>query len=102
MPLTRIAIATTDGVSVCDHLARAATFVVVEVSSGVPGARSTRARGTEACGNYANFVEMLAGCDAGSYGCIGQRGAGSLAANGIRALVAPAAAGTPIDDALQA
>ena len=102
MPLTRIAIATTDGVSVCDHLARAAAFVVVEVSSGVPGARSTRARGTEACGNHATFVEMLAGCDVVIAGGIGQGAAVSLAAHGIRALVAPAAAGTPIDDALQA
>ena len=102
MPLTRIAIATADGVSVCDHLARAAAFVVVEVSSGVPGARSTRARGTEACGNHATFVEMLAGCDVVIAGGIGQGAAVSLAAHGIRALVAPAAAGTPIDDALQA
>ena len=37
--VTRIAIATADGVSVCDHLARSAAFVVVEVNSGVPGAR---------------------------------------------------------------
>jgi predicted Fe-Mo cluster-binding NifX family protein len=35
-------------------------------------------------------------------GGIGQGAAVSLAAHGIRALVAPAAAGTPIDDALQA
>ena len=64
MQVTRIGIATADGVSVCDHLARAAVFVVVEVKSGVPGARVTRARGTAACGNHATFVEMLAGCDA--------------------------------------
>ena len=102
MPLTRIAIATADGVSVCDHLARAAAFVVVEVDSGVPGARVTRARGTETCGNHATFVEMLAGCDAVISGGIGQGAAGTLAAHGIRVLVSPAAAGTPIDDALQA
>jgi predicted Fe-Mo cluster-binding NifX family protein len=102
MQATRIAIATADGVSVCDHLARAAAFVVVEVNSGVPGARVTRARGTEACGNHATFVEMLAGCDAVICGGIGQGAVVSLAAHGIRALVAPSAAGTPIDDALQA
>ncbi|MGD0771639.1 MAG: NifB/NifX family molybdenum-iron cluster-binding protein [Candidatus Solibacter sp.] len=102
MEVNRIAIATADGVSVCDHLARAAAFVVVEVSSGVPGARVTRARGTEACGNHATFVEMLAGCDAVICGGIGQGAVGALAAHGIRALVAPSAAGTPIDDALRA
>jgi predicted Fe-Mo cluster-binding NifX family protein len=102
MECTRIAIATADGVSVCDHLARAAAFVVVEVNSGVPGARVTRVRGTEACGNHATFVEMLAGCDAVICGGIGEGAAVSLAAHGIRTLVAPAAAGTPIDDALRA
>ena len=102
MESARIAIATADGVSVCDHLARAAAFVVVEVNAGVPGARTTRARGTQACGNHATFVEMLAGCDAVISGGIGEGAAVSLAAHGIRALVSPAAAGTPIDDALQA
>src|ERR1039458_8582842 len=92
MEVTRIAIATADGVSVCDHLARAAAFVVVGVSGG----------GAGACGNHATFVEMLAGCDAVISGGIGQGAAGTLAAHGIRALVSPAAAGTPIDDALRA
>jgi predicted Fe-Mo cluster-binding NifX family protein len=102
MEVTQIAIATTDGVSVCDHLARSAAFVVVEVNAGVPGARTTRVRGTEACGNHATFVEMLAGCGAVICGGIGQGAAVSLAAHGIRSLVAPSAAGTPIDDALRA
>jgi predicted Fe-Mo cluster-binding NifX family protein len=101
MDATRIAIATADGVSVCDHLARAAAFVVVEVNSGVPGTRSTRTRGMEACGNHATFVEMLAGCEAVICGGIGRGAAVSLAANGIRSLVSPAAAGSPIDDALR-
>src|ERR1017187_4566145 len=79
MQVTRIGIATADGVSVCDHLARSAAFVVVEVNSGVPGARVTRARGTEACGNHATFVEMLAGCDAVITGGIGEGAAVSLA-----------------------
>src|ERR1035437_639575 len=102
MESTRIAIATADGVTVCDHLARAAAFVVVEVNSGVPGGRTTRTRETQACGNHATFVEMLAGCDAVISGGIGQGWRGRLAADGIRALVSPAAAGTPIDDALRA
>jgi predicted Fe-Mo cluster-binding NifX family protein len=102
MEVTRIAIATTDGVSVCDHLARAAAFVVVEVNDGAPGARTTRARETEACGNHATFVEMLAGCNAVICGGIGRGAAVSLASHGIRPLVSPAAAGKPIDDALRA
>ena len=102
MQVVRIAIATADGVSVCDHLARSAAFVVVEVNSGVPGVRTTRARGTEACGNHATFVEMLAGCDAVICGGIGQGAAVSLAAHGIRTLVSPSAAGSPIDDVVRA
>jgi predicted Fe-Mo cluster-binding NifX family protein len=102
MEVTRIAIATADGVSVCDHLARSSAFVVVEVTAGVPGARVTRTRGTEACGSHATFIEMLAGCDAVICGGIGQGAAVSLSAHGIRALVAPAAVGSPIEDALAA
>jgi len=100
--MTRIAIATADGVSVCDHLARSAAFVVVELSDGVAGTRTTRTRGTEACGNHATFVDMLAGCDAVICGGIGQGAAVSLAAHGIRTLVSPASVGLPIDDALLA
>ena len=102
MQVTRIAIATADGVSVCDHLARSAAFIVVEVSSGLPGTRTTRMRGTEACGNHATFVEMLAGCDAVICGGIGQGAAVSLVAHGIRALVSPSAVGSTIDDAVRA
>jgi predicted Fe-Mo cluster-binding NifX family protein len=101
MESTRIAFATADGVTVCDHLARSAAFVVVEMNSGVPGARTTRARGTEACGNHATFVEMLAGCSVVICGGIGQGAMDSLGAHGIRALVAPASTGAPIEDVLQ-
>ncbi len=100
--MKQIAIATSDGVSVCDHLARAASFVIVEVAEGREVARSLRTRGTEACGNHATFVEMLSGCGAVICGGIGDGAAVSLAANGIAALVSPSAAGTPIDDALRA
>jgi len=102
MQVTRIAIATADGVSVCDHLARSAAFIVVEVNSGMPGARTARARATEACGNHATFVEMLAGCDAVICGGIGQGAAVSLAAHGIRTLVSPSSVGTKIDEAVRA
>jgi predicted Fe-Mo cluster-binding NifX family protein len=100
--MQRIAIATADGVSVCDHLARSAAFVVVEMSEGRESARSLRTRGTGACGNHATFVEMLQGCEAVICGGIGQGAAVSLAAHGIAALVSPTAAGTPVDSALQA
>jgi predicted Fe-Mo cluster-binding NifX family protein len=100
--MKRIAIATSDGVSVCDHLARSAAFVVVEVEEGKETKRSLRTRGTGACGNHATFVEMLAGCDAVICGGIGQGAAVSLASNGIASLVSPASAGTPVGDALQA
>src|SRR5215471_9560619 len=97
MQVNRIAIATTDGVSVSDHLARSAAFVVVELASGT---RTVRVRGTEACGNHATFVEMLAGCDAVICGGIGQGAAVSLVAAGIRPLVA--AQPMTIQQALQA
>jgi len=99
MQVTRIAIATSDGVSVCDHLARAAAFIVIDLPTG---ARSLRTRGEGACGNHASFVEMLAGCDAVICGGIGGGAAESLTAHGIESLVSPSAAGKPIDDALQA
>jgi len=99
MQAKRIAIATADGVSVSDHLARSAAFVVVELASGM---RTTRARGTEACGNHATFVEMLAGCDAVICGGIGQGAAVSLASHGIQALVSPGAIGQSVDEVLLA
>lgn len=100
--MKRIAIATSDGVSVCDHLARAAAFVIVEVDEGREAARSVRTRGTGACGNHATFVEMLSGCEAVICGGIGEGAAVSLASNGIAALVSPASAGTPVESALAA
>ena len=100
--MKRIAIATADGVSVCDHLARSTAFVVVEVNEGKETSRSLRTRGTGACGNHATFVEMLKGCDAVICGGIGQGAAVSLAANGIASLVSPSSAGVPVDDTLRA
>ena len=100
--MKQIAIATADGVTVCDHLARSAAFVVVEVGEGAWGARSLRTRGTGACGNHATFVEMLRGCDAVICGGIGEGAAVSLGSHGVQAVVAPMAVGLAIDDALRA
>src|SRR5438309_708286 len=100
--MQQIAIATSDGVSVCDHLARAAAFVIVGVAEGREVARSLRTRGAGACGNHATFVEMLSGCSAVICGGVGEGAAVSLAAHGVAALVAPSAVGRPIDDALRA
>jgi predicted Fe-Mo cluster-binding NifX family protein len=99
MQVNRIAIATADGVSLSDHLARAAAFVVVDLASGT---RSTRARGTDGCGNHATFVELVAGCEAVICGGIGQGAAVSLAAHGIQTLVSPAAIGQSVDEVLLA
>ena len=84
----KIAVGTTDGVSVCDHLAHSAAFVVLEVQDGRVTSRMVRERGTDACGNHASFVEMLEGCAAVLCGGIGLGAADSLAAHGIEPVVA--------------
>ena len=80
----RIAIATADGVSVADHLARSAAFLVYDVETG---ARETRARGTDACGNHRSFVELLEGCRVVVCGGVGQGAVNALAAHGVHCLV---------------
>jgi len=82
-----LAIATTDGVSVSDHLARSAAFVVLEVENGVVASRSVRPRGTDQCGNHRSFVELLAGCRAVICGGIGQGAVNALTAHGIESVV---------------
>jgi predicted Fe-Mo cluster-binding NifX family protein len=84
---TCIAIGTSDGRNVCDHLAHSASFVVIEIDGGALGARAVRDRFSEGCGNHAGFVEMLQGCDAVICGGIGQGAWDSLIAAGIRPLV---------------
>lgn len=88
MSSRKIAVGTADGVSVCDHLARSAAFVVLEVEDRRVTARTIRERGQGPCGNHASFVEMLEGCAAVLCGGIGQGAADSLAANGIEPVVA--------------
>jgi len=83
----RIAIATTDGVSVCDHLSRSASFLVFEIEEGRIVSRTARTRGTDACGNHKSFVELLAGCRAVICGGIGAGAANALAAHGVGSVV---------------
>ena len=87
MNSTRIAIATTDGISVCDHLARSTAFLILEVQEGAIVSGTFRSRPTDTCGNHAGFVEMVAGANAVMCGGIGQGAADMLAANGIEVLV---------------
>jgi predicted Fe-Mo cluster-binding NifX family protein len=91
----RIAIATADGVSVADHLARSAAFLIFDVESG---AREDRRRGTDACGNHRSFVELLHGCRAVICGGVGQGAVNALAAHGIHCVVL--AAPMSVEDAL--
>lgn len=87
MKSTRFAIATTDGVSVCDHLARSASFVVLEMEGGREMSRTARSRESDACGNHRSFVELLAGCGAVICGGIGQGAVDALAAHGTESVV---------------
>lgn len=83
-----IAIGTTDGVSVCDHLARSSAFVVLEVEDGRIVSKAVRERFSDRCGNHASFVELLEGCAAVICGGIGQGAFDSLRRAGIEPLVA--------------
>jgi predicted Fe-Mo cluster-binding NifX family protein len=87
MALTHLAVATTDGSSVCDHLARSAAFVILEIENGKVVSRSVRSRGTDSCGQHRSFVELMSGCQTVICGGIGQSAANALAASGIEAAV---------------
>lgn len=84
---TRIAVATADGVSVCDHLARSREFVVVEIAEGAVRSRDIRGRENGACGNHKSFLELAEGCRAVICGGIGQGAWDSLKAGGIEPVV---------------
>jgi predicted Fe-Mo cluster-binding NifX family protein len=90
----RIAIATADGVSVADHLARSAAFLVIDLDTD---SRELRDRGRDACGNHRSFVDLAEGCRAVLCGGVGQGAVNALAAHGISCLVL--AAPMSIDDA---
>jgi predicted Fe-Mo cluster-binding NifX family protein len=98
MTPTRIAIATVDGISVCDHLARSTAFLILEIQDGAIVSGTFRSRLTDTCGNHGGFVEMLAGTHAVMCGGIGQGAADVLLANGIEPLVLDGA--HSIDDAV--
>jgi predicted Fe-Mo cluster-binding NifX family protein len=93
-----LAVGTSDGAAVCEHLARSSAFVVLEIAEGRVAARSVRERAATACGNHQTFVELLAGCDAVICGGIGEGAARSLAQAGIRSVVA--AGRHTVDDAV--
>ena len=88
MKSVTIAVATTDRVSVADHLARSSAFIVLKTEDGQVVSTTTRERKTDACGNHATFVELLQGCDAVLCGGIGEGAAQSLTAHGIQPVVA--------------
>src|SRR5271165_6453767 len=87
MTPTRIAIATTDGISVCSHLARSTSFLILEVQDGAIVSGTFRSRPTDTCGNHSGFLDLLAGANAVICGGIGQGAVDSLAAHGIEPLV---------------
>src|ERR1022692_4543551 len=98
MNRARIAIATTDGISVSDHLARSTAFLLLEIEDGAITSGTYRTRATGTCGNQAGFVELLSGAQAVICGGIGQGAADSLAPHGIEPLVI--AGGQSIDGAV--
>jgi predicted Fe-Mo cluster-binding NifX family protein len=85
--LIRIALATADGASLAEHLARSAAFVVLEIEDGRIVSRIVRTRDAGPCGNHKSFVEMLEGCSAVICGGIGQGAYESLRAHGIDSVV---------------
>ena len=87
MNSTRIAIATTDGISVCDHLAHSTAFLILEIQDGAITSGTFRSRPTDTCGNHAGFVEMLSGANAVICGAIGQGAADVWTAHNIEPLV---------------
>ena len=88
MKFTRLAIATSDGVHIAEHLARSTGWVVLDIEGGEVLSRTMRLRGGEDCGNHTTFVGMLTGCDAVICGGIGEGAASALSAAGIEPLVA--------------
>jgi len=94
----RIAIATSDGISVSHHLARSSAFLILEIQDGAIVSGTFRSRPTDTCGRHESFVAMLDGANAVICGGIGQGAADALAAHGIEPLVL--AAPHSIDDAV--
>jgi predicted Fe-Mo cluster-binding NifX family protein len=87
MNSTFVAIGTADGVSVCDHLARSATFLVYEIAEGEAKGCSARNRAAGGCGNHRSFTDLLEGCSAVICAGIGQGAFDSLVRFGVQPLV---------------
>ncbi len=87
MQTMNIAVGTSDGISMCDHLARSSAFLVFEIADDRAVLRETRQRDS-GCGNHKGFVEMLEGCQAVLCGGIGEGAVLSLEAHGIKPVVA--------------
>jgi predicted Fe-Mo cluster-binding NifX family protein len=87
MTPTRIALATIDGISICDHLARSTAFLILEIQDGAIVSGTFRSRPTDTCDNHAGFVDMVAGAQAVICGGVGQGAVDTLAAHGVETLV---------------
>lgn len=87
MSTTTLGIATADGVSVCDHLARSTGAIVYEIENGAIQSRSVRSRQVDGCGNHRRFTDLLEGCHAVICGGIGQGAVDALAAMGVQSIV---------------
>ena len=83
----RIAVGTTDGLWVCEHLARSSTFVILDIEQGGVAGQSVREWGTDQCGSHKRFVDVLEGCAAVLCGGIGQGAVDALVAHGIEPMV---------------
>ena len=99
MPI-QIGVGTSDGVSVCDHLAHSTAFLIFQLEDGRVSTPAVRGRSVDSCGRHATFVELLDGCRAVLCGAIGQGAADALTAHGIAPLVL--AAPMTIDEAVRA
>lgn len=98
MKSVRLAIATSDGTSVAAHLARSASFLVIEVEDGRVVSSTLRDRGTGQGGSHRSFKELLAGCRDLICGGISESAESLLSARGTESLVL--AAPMSVQDAL--
>jgi predicted Fe-Mo cluster-binding NifX family protein len=96
----QLGIGTSDGVSVCDHLARSSAFLIFQIEDGRVATQTVRSRSGDTCGRHATFVELLDGCQAVLCGGIGQGAFDALTAHGVTPLVL--AAGMTIEKAVSA
>ena len=96
----RIAVGTSDGQVVCEHLARSSRFFVYDIDDKFISDCQERLRGTDACGNHRSFTEILAGCSAVLCGGVGDGAVNALAAAGTKTIVLARPYG--VDEAIRA